>query len=46
MLAQGGTFGDAEEAEPELAPVQGPESAVPGAPGAGAPPTEDTSPTT
>ena len=46
VLAQGGTFGDAEEAEPEVAPLQGPESAVPGAPGAGAPPTEDTSPTT
>ena len=34
------------EAAPELAPIQGPESAEPGAPGAGAPPTEDTSPTT
>jgi cytochrome c oxidase subunit 2 len=46
VLAQGGTFGDAEDAAPELAPIQGPESAEPGAPGAGAPPTEDTSPTT
>ena len=46
VLAQGGTFGDAEDAEPEAAPLQGPESAAPGAPGAGAPPTEDTSPTT
>ena len=47
VLAQGGSFGeDEEEAEPELAPVQEPESAEPGAPGAGAPPTEDTSPTT
>ena len=48
VLAQGGTIkgADAAAAEPELAPVQTPESAAPGAPGAGAPPTADTSPTT
>ncbi|GMM94106.1 cytochrome c oxidase subunit II [Qipengyuania sp. MTN3-11] len=45
VLAQGGTFGEEEDAAPELAPVQEPESAEPGAPGAGAAPTEDTAPT-
>ncbi len=50
VRAQGGTFPEDEaaaaEAEASLPPLQGPESAVPGAPGAGAAPTEDTSPTT
>ena len=54
VRAQGGTFPEdaaAEGAEPlpveaDLPPGQRPESALPGAPGAGAPPTEDTSPTT
>lgn len=46
VRAQGGTFGDEEAAEePAAAPLQEPESAEPGAPGAGAPPTEDTAPT-
>ncbi len=44
IRSQGGTFGEEAEA-PEIAPVQEPESAVPGAAGAGAPPTEDTAPT-
>ncbi len=46
VLAQGGTLESEEDAQPELAPLQEPESAEPGAPGAGAAPTEDTSPTT
>lgn len=37
VLAQGGTFGE-EEAAPAAAPTQQPESAVPNAAGAGAPP--------
>ena len=44
-LAQGGNIAGAEEAgveaDPSLVPEQEPESAVPGAPGAGAPPVED-----
>lgn len=41
VRAQGGTFKDeaAPAAAPSAAPLQDPESAVPGAPGAGAPPT-------
>lgn len=41
VRAQGGTFKDeaAPAAAPSVAPSQDPESAVPGAPGAGAPPT-------
>ena len=52
VLAQGGTFeqeGEGDEPVPastEPAELQRPESALPGAPGAGAPPTEDTGPTT
>lgn len=45
VSAQGGTFGD-EEAEPEAAPTQQPESAVPNAAGAGAPPVEAEAPST
>ena len=47
IAAQGGTFGDEEEADEEVeaAPLQEPESSEPGAPGAGLPPTEDTAPT-
>ncbi|QZD91228.1 cytochrome c oxidase subunit II [Qipengyuania aurantiaca] len=45
VLAQGGTVAGAEEegveANPSLPPVQTPESAAPGAPGAGAPPVEN-----
>ena len=45
VLAQGGTVAGAEEegveADPSLPPVQEPESAAPGAPGAGASPVED-----
>lgn len=45
VLAQGGTIAGAEEtgieADPEAVPGQEPESAVPGAPGAGAAPVED-----
>ncbi len=44
VAAQGGTFEGEEEAAPEAAPLQQPESALPGAPGAGAPPTIDTAP--
>ncbi|WBY17768.1 cytochrome c oxidase subunit II [Erythrobacteraceae bacterium WH01K] len=44
VAAQGGTFGEEEEAAPEAAPLQDPESSVPGAPGAGAPATIDTAP--
>ena len=51
VAAQGGTVAGAENeddgpTEAELAPQQQPESAVPGAAGAGAPPTQDTAPTT
>jgi cytochrome c oxidase subunit II len=53
VRAQGGTFAEDEaaaaaatEGDAALPPLQTPESAVPGAPGAGAPPTDDTSPTT
>jgi cytochrome c oxidase subunit 2 len=42
VLSQGGTLGAAEEAAPAAAPLQQPESAVPEAPGAGAPPTAST----
>ncbi|WP_034922028.1 cytochrome c oxidase subunit II [Erythrobacter sp. SD-21] len=45
VLAQGGTVAGAEEegveADPTATPVQTPESAAPGAPGAGAPPVEN-----
>ena len=44
IAAQGGTFGDEEEAAPEAAPLQQPESALPDAPGAGEPATVDTAP--
>jgi len=46
ILAQGGTIPgpEAERAAPELPGLQEPESSVEGAPGAGAPPTEDTAP--
>lgn len=44
VRSQGGTVGGEEEVTPELAPLQEPESSLPGAPGAGAPPTEDTAP--
>ena len=43
VAAQGGTFGD-EEAAPAAAPTQQPESAVPNAAGAGAPPVEAPTP--
>ena len=43
VASQGGTFGE-EDSATDLAPVQEPESAVPDAAGAGAPPTEETSP--
>ncbi len=48
VRVQGGTFAEEEAAavEADLPPLQAPESAAPGAPGAGAPPTQDTSPTT
>ncbi|TMM48953.1 cytochrome c oxidase subunit II [Qipengyuania marisflavi] len=45
VLAQGGKVAGAEEegveADPKAAPLQQPESAIPGAPGAGAPPVTD-----
>jgi cytochrome c oxidase subunit 2 len=45
VLAQGGNIAGEEEegveADPSLVPEQEPESAVPGAPGAGAPPVDD-----
>lgn len=44
VRSQGGTVGGDEVVVPELAPLQEPESQLPGAPGAGAPPTEDTAP--
>ncbi|WP_133366764.1 cytochrome c oxidase subunit II [Qipengyuania sediminis] len=46
IRAQGGTFKDeaAPVAAPSVAPTQDPESAVPGAAGAGAPPTTTTAP--
>ena len=44
VLAQGGTFESEEEAAPEAAPLQRPESALPDAPGAGGPATLDTAP--
>ncbi|WP_121118496.1 cytochrome c oxidase subunit II [Croceibacterium ferulae] len=45
LLSKGGTLGG-PEAAPALAPAQEPESGVEGAPGAGAPPTEETAPGT
>ena len=44
VRAQGGTFAD-EAAAPAAAPLQDPESAVPNAPGAGAPPVAPATPT-
>lgn len=45
LRSKGGTVGGEEEAAaPEAAPLQEPESSIEGAPGAGAPPTEDTAP--
>lgn len=45
IRSKGGTLGGEEEAAaPAAAPLQEPESSVEGAPGAGAPPTEDTAP--
>lgn len=48
LLSKGGTLGGEGEgaAAPTLAPPQEPESGVEGAPGAGAPPTEETAPGT